>query len=246
MDLPNVEISLSTIDTERWGVQSARARNVLSSNLSKALQFCEEHSVKFLTARCPTSELKSAQDMEQAGFQLMDTLVYYSRKLDAVTIPEDTGQVLIRPVRSGDEDQVRSVASDSFKGYFGHYHADPRLNRKDCDDTYTSWAYRSCISRDVADEVLIADMNGDVAGFATLRLNSPEECEGVLFGVAPSAQGKGIYRSFMIQAMHWGIAQGRTRMIVSTQVNNIAVQKVWTRVGFEPSSSYYTFHKWFD
>jgi hypothetical protein len=24
------------------------------------------------------------------------------------------------------------------------------------------------------------------------------------------------------------------------------VQKVWCRQGFEPSKSYYTFHKWFD
>jgi hypothetical protein len=34
-------------------------------------------------------------------------------------------------------------------------------------------------------------------------------------------------------------------MLISTQITNVAVQKVWTRLGFEPSRSYYTFHKWF-
>jgi hypothetical protein len=35
------------------------------------------------------------------------------------------------------------------------------------------------------------------------------------------------------------------RMVISTQVTNVAVQKVWCRVGFEPANSYYTLHKWF-
>ena len=44
-------------------------------------------------------------------------------------------------------------------------------------------------------EVLVAEVDGRLAGFATLRMNNSEEGEGVLFGVAPFAQGSGIYRS---------------------------------------------------
>jgi GNAT superfamily N-acetyltransferase len=109
-----------------------------------------------------------------------------------------------------------------------------------------SWAFRSCVSRDVADEVLVADLAGSIVGFATLRLNGAEEGEGVLFGVAPRAQRKGIYRSLVINSMQWCLAKGMRHMIYSTQINNIAVQKVLVRLGFEPSYAYYTFHKWFD
>jgi len=84
-----------------------------------------------------------------------------------------------------------------------------------------------------------------IVAFATLRRNSAEEGEGVLFGVAPEAQGRGIYRSLMIGAMLWFRTRGTARMVVSTQVTNAAVQKVWTRLGFEPWKSNYTFHKWF-
>jgi hypothetical protein len=49
----------------------------------------------------------------------------------------------------------------------------------------------------------------------------------------------------MVAAMAWLAARGRTRMVVSTQITNLAVQKVWARLGFEPSSSYYTLHRWF-
>jgi GNAT superfamily N-acetyltransferase len=184
--------------------------------------------------------------MEREGFLLMDTLVYYRYDLTQSPLPGDNAKVPVRPMRPGEEERVRDVATESFRGYFGHYHADERLDRAKCDEVYVSWAYRSCVSREVADEVLVADLNGSIVGFATLRLNSAEEGEGVLFGVAPSAQGQGVYRSFMIRGMQWCLSNRAKRMVVSTQITNIAVQKVWTRLGFGPSYSYYTFHKWFD
>ncbi len=246
MATSSLQVALSAIDEERFGIRAARAMGVTRDTLPALLDFCRTQEVKFLIARCPASELAAAQAMETHGFILTDTLVYYARNLVKSPIPTDTGEVPVRPIRPGEEEQVKSIAAESFQGYFGHYHADPRLDRAKCDETYTSWAVRSCVSHDVADEVLVADDNGKLLGFATLRLNTAEEGEGVLFGVAPAAQGRGIYRSFMVRSMQWFLAQGRTRQVVSTQITNVAVQKVWTRVGFELSHAYYTFHKWFD
>lgn len=239
-------VHLSAIDGERFGILVARASVVAGDTLPSVNDFCRQKGVALLIARCPASEHRTAQAMERNGFSLMDTLVYYARDLGKMPIPSDNGKVSVRPVRPGEEEAVKRIAADSFRGYFGHYHADDRLGRKECDEVYTSWAVRSCISRDVADEVLVADLEGDIVGFATLRLNSPEEGEGVLFGVSPSAQGHGIYRSFMIHGMDWCVSKATRRMVVSTQITNIAVQKVWVRVGLEPSHAWYTFHKWFD
>ena len=36
------------------------------------------------------------------------------------------------------------------------------------------------------------------------------------------------------------------RLIVSTQINNYGVQRVWARLGFIHERSTYTFHKWYD
>lgn len=176
----------------------------------------------------------------------MDTLVYYKRDLVKNPIPPDTGQAKVRSVQPGEEHAVKAVAAESFRGYFGHYHADERLDRAKCDAIYPDWAFRSCVLRGVADEVLVAELHNSVVGFATLCLNSPEEGEGVLFGVSPRAQKRGIYRSFMISGMEWCLSKGATHMVVSTQITNIAVQKVWVRIGFEPSHACYTFHKWFN
>ena len=240
------KIYLSSIDEERFGIRTARATKVTLEMIPSMIDFCDDNSVSLLIARSLASELRVAQALEREGFILMDTLVYYQRNLTNTAIPSDSGKVTVRPIGPGEEDKVKIVAAEAFRGYFGHYHADDRLDRSKCDEVYISWAFLSCVSRDVADEVLVADLDGCIIGFATLRLNSQEEGEGVLFGITPSAQGKGIYRSFMISGMEWCFSKGTKRMIVSTQITNIAVQKSWTRLGFEPSYAYYTFHKWFD
>ena len=239
-------VRLSALDEARFGFRTAIAGPVTKDVLPDILNYCRENRATLLIARCLTSEMPAVQAMENEGFVLMDTLVYYQRHLAKPPIPRDTSQAVIRPVKAGEERVVEAVAAEAFEGYFGHYHADERLERAKCDAVYRDWAFRSCVSRDVADEVLVADLDGSVVGFATLRLNSPEGGEGVLFGISPRAQRRGIYRSLMVRAMDWFLQQGAAHIVLSTQITNIAVQKVWVRLGFEPSHSLYTLHKWFD
>ena len=245
MSSSNLNVYLSSMDEDRFGIRTAKASQVSAATLPALMDFCQAQGVTLLIARCPTPELEAAQAMEQRGFLLMDTLVYYARSLMNVPLPGDHGGTLVRPVRSGDEELVRDVAAECFRGYQGHYHADARLDRTRCDEVYTDWAYRSCISRDVADEVLVAEIDGAIAGFATVRLNSPEESEGLLAGVATWARSRGFYRALLTQRMRWSLSQGATRTLISTQVTNTTVQRQWTRLGYEPSYSYYAFHRWF-
>jgi GNAT superfamily N-acetyltransferase len=245
MKKTDFEISLSGIDEQRFGIRTAKASGLSDEDIPGMLTYCDENGVALLITRSSADDIATAQELERNGFLIMDTLVYYLFDFAKKSIPEDRGKVTIRMHEPGDEESVEMVAVDSFRGYTGHYHADPRLDDSRCDEVYTSWAHSSVASRDVADEVLVAVMEEEIVGFATLKFNSPDEGEGVLFGVAPKAQSKGIYRSFIIRALEWFHSRGAKQVVVSTQVNNIAVQKVWTRVGFEPCYSYYTFHKWF-
>ena len=238
-------IALSAIDEARFGVRTARANGVTASSVPEILAFCEANGTELLIARCPATEIRTAQVLEQQGFLLMDTLVYYVRDLAARPVPMDTGSVPVRAFRSGEEAGVRAVAREAFRGYAGHYHADPRLDPAKCDEAYLSWAERSCISPGVADAVLVAVSEDTIEGFLTLRLNSPDEVEGILNGVLPEVQGRGIYRSLLIRGMEWSLGRGARSMLISTQLTNTAAQKVWTRLGFEPNNACYTLHKWF-
>jgi GNAT superfamily N-acetyltransferase len=238
-------VSLSSIDEERFGIRTARATLLSAEFLPSVIEFCRKEGVVLLIARCSSISIEAAQAMEAEGFFLTDTLIYYEKELKSEEPPGLTTLELIRPAEAGDRQKIIEIASEAFRGYMGHYHADPRLDREKCDEAYVSWAMRSCLSKDVADEVLVAEKKGKVVAFATMRMNSPSEGEGVLFAVSKEARRSGIYGCLIASGMMWCRTMGAKKMIVSTQITNMAVQKVWIRHGFSPFKALYTFHKWF-
>jgi GNAT superfamily N-acetyltransferase len=145
---------------------------------------------------------------------------------------------------ASDSKEVEALARRTFAGYFGHYHADPRLGRDDCDAVYSSWAGASCTDKAVASDVILLRKSGSLAAFATIKQHSDIDFEGVLFGVSPDHQGKGLYPQLMQLTQNWGATRNLRRLLVSTQVTNVTVQKAWCRAGLEPMNSFYTFHLW--
>lgn len=238
-------ISYSEIDQNRFGYKTAKAFIAAKQEIEKTLTFCYEKNIEFLIARCETNNLKIVQGLEDEGFKLMDTLIYYRFNLITRDIKQQNPPYLVRKASSkADADQVARVAEKAFKNYFGHYHADSRLDQKSCDAVYADWAYRSCLDRSVADSVFVSETDGSIDGFATFKIHS-EEVEGVLFGIVPEAQHRGRLQVLIKNGLQWCKEKNISSMITSTQIQNYAVQKVWVRMGFEPYSSFYTFHKWF-
>ena len=238
-------VQLSPLEESRFGILTARAHPTTPEEVRAALEFCNTEGVQLLIARCPSSALPTAHAIEAAGGRLMDVLTYHTFDFEKTAMPADDNSVTSRLARPQDGPAIAIVAGPMFKGYQGHYHADPRLDRVKCDEVYVSWAERSCQSRDVADDVLVLVEGDAILAFATLRLNSPQEAEIVFGGVSQVAQGRGLYRTLIVRSMEWCQARAR-RVVISTQLTNVAVQKVWNRLGFELTRSYLTFHVWFD
>jgi GNAT superfamily N-acetyltransferase len=213
--------------------------------LPQIMDFCLSERVCFLIARCSTQDLPAAWTMERLGFCLMETLVYFRRDLKRQPLPERR-DVLIHSAMPDDVDAVRQIAREAFRGYDGHYHADPRLERSACDDLYVDWAVRSCSQKDLADEVLIAEQEGERLGFLTLKLLETGDADGRLYAVVPRDQGRGIGQALLVDGLYWCLEHGMRGMVISTQITNLASQGSWVRVGFAPYQSFYTFHKWFD
>ncbi|SEO21197.1 Ribosomal protein S18 acetylase RimI [Duganella sp. CF517] len=241
-----MHIALSDIDRQRFGVTVAKTTLAGGDAVAAVMDWCADAAVALLIARCPTTELALAQRLEQAGCFLTDTLVYYRKQaVDAGAAPLPDGYST-RLATPADADAVERLAGATFAGYLGHYHTDARLRAADADLVYSSWAASSCRSPAVADAVVLIEHAGGIVAFATLKTLADDRFEGVLFGVHPAHQGKRLYQALMRLAQQWGGARALATMVVSTQVTNVAVQKVWCRQGFEPSDSFYTFHKWFD
>lgn len=233
-------ISLSDIDRKRFGIVTARVNNTAASDLDDIDAFCRKNAVQMLVARCGAGDLAAAQAMEGRGYLLMDTLVYCAFDFARKPLPSP-GAHPVRGFRAGEEAEVRQVALAAFAGYKGgHYHSDPRLDPAKCDEVYADWAFNVCTSKAAAEEVLVNGQAGAIAGFISYQKdgNIP------LNAVHPQHQRKGIYASLLAAALH-GIAKIAPRAVISTQLNNTPVQKVWARLGFEPDHAVYTFHKWY-
>lgn len=244
-DSRSAPVGISALDSARFGIRVARASLLRLEDLPLVLNFCAQQDVRLLIARCSTSDLPTAQALEQHGFFLTDTLVYFRRDLQRPPLPP-LRPLKIRPATEADAPAVGKIAQQAFRGYDSHYHADPRLDRAACDALYVDWAERSCREPAVADTVLLAEVENQVAGFLTLKTISATEADGRLYAVLPALQGQGIGQALLITALHWCQEHGLQAMVISTQITNIASQVSWVRVGFIPYQSFYTFHKWFD
>lgn len=238
--------SLSTIDQERFGIVTAKATLNDTDNIQDLIDKSTHDQVKFLIIRTPTTALNIVQQLEQEGAFLVDTLIYYIKnKLELTECKLPSGYTM-RLANLKDAVSLEQLALETFKDYSGHYHADPKLNKRTCDLVYSSWAANSCIDKKVADLVIVIEKDEEIIAFATIKINDIYEIEGVLFGVSPKHRNKNLYLALMNLSNNWAIKNNYRQMIVSTQITNIVVQKYWCRIGFTPYKSYYTFHKWFE
>ena len=234
----------SPLDEARFGVRTAWARHITSATLPDVMRACAGEKIQLLMARCSAADFATIASLEDSGFHLMDVLVSYRRaliELPSIAVPDGMS---IRSATPADESQIEQVARESFAGYQGHYHADPRLDRAACDAVYSSWAVRS-LSRDVAAQVLVIEKESQIAGFATLGIEATEGI-GQLFGVSPDFRRHGLYRLLIAGSMHWFARAGLQTMRYSTQITNLPAQNVLIDFGFHLFNSNVTFHKWFD
>lgn len=244
----NSNLSVSDLDEQRFGVRTAKG--ILSSDgqVSELLEFMQNNGCELGIVRVKSEDLALVQRLEDAGARLCDSLLYYRRAVRAEDVfAAQANGYRYRLATPHDAAEIAALARVSFSGYAGHYHADPRLPKEKADAVYYSWAERSCTTPGVADRVFVVvrEQDNEMAAFATIGVDvARREMEGVLFGVSPNHQGHGIYRQLIRNTLGCANADGYERMVVSTQVTNLAVQKVWVREGFEPHSSYYTLHLW--
>lgn len=236
----SLKLWVSDLDTARWGVKTIQARGDVSAAVVD--DFMRDSGAGLAIVRINTDDIGGLQKFEARGYRLMDTLLYWSFPLAKCAKPE-FHPVKARPMdRVYDAETVTEIATQCFQGYFGHYHADPRLTQADCDAVYVDWAIRSI--RDPKIEIMVAEDHCQIIGYMTVTLNSPEEAEVVVGGVLPEHQSKGAYRQMFLACLQWAREHGAERLIVSTQITNKAVQKVWARLGGEFAYAYYTLHKW--
>jgi GNAT superfamily N-acetyltransferase len=239
-----MSIQISEWDTNHFGFKIAQLPYFNDqSYVKQGVQESKFHNVKLLINRCPTDDFKWIHELERRGFQLMDTIVYYILDLVDFYIPETKYQA--RTAVEGDIPAIRSIARDSFKEYHSHFSADRKLDKNKCDEVYELWAVNSFHDKNLADHIVVIEMEGKIAGFNTIKLQDKGKTgEGRLSAIHPFARKKGLYTDLIIHGLKWMCSQGCIKSERSTQITNISSQKTYTKIGYNIERSFYTFHLW--
>lgn len=235
----------SELDEARFAIRVARVGWMTPELLPVALAYCRENRVSLLMSKCMGTERRTVHAMEQAGFLLMEAMLCLAGDLTR-RLPEKPAGVVVRPFEKSDEKEVLRLAEACFAGYESHYHADDRLDRAKSDEIQVDWARRACASREVADQVLVAESEGSLAGYFILKSNTNEEADVAVAAVIPDHRGTGVYEALVVHSMHWAAARGATQITGLVQATNVAVQRTPMKLGWVPRYLYYTLHKWFD
>jgi L-amino acid N-acyltransferase YncA len=232
-------VSLSQLDSDRFGISVARAPSVTVDTLPEIQQFCVEKGVRLLIASCSGTEIETAQALEDSGLRLMAIYLDY-----AIRTRERPHDPTLRLAGPEDADEVAAIAKGAFEGHQGHYHADPRLPNDLCNEVYADLA-RRCCTGEAADITVLAEEDGRICGVSSTRI-TPPEARGVFAVVAPWAQGRGIYDRLVLEGGTYCAEQNVSRGFAQVSIGNAASQRLLTRLGFRPAGSSLTFHGWFD
>jgi GNAT superfamily N-acetyltransferase len=231
----------SALDSKRFGIRVFRGRVDSVAAVAELMQFSRSADLDLLIVRCPVEAVATAQALERAGGVLTDTLVYY-RGPTSRFAPSPGPASGVRLCQEADRAALEAIARASFTGFFGHYHADPRLDQAAATEGYVQWA--SSALADALSVVLVSETEGRLSGFLTAKKLDAKTWEILLNGVAPEFQRRGIYAALFREIGCRARAQGASEVLVSTQLSNLAPQKVWTRAGLELDHALYTFHWW--
>ena len=233
----------SAIDSERFGIAVGRVQLSSRADLAAAIEDAGAEGLDLLIARTDANSVGVVQDMEDAGFRMMDSILYFRRPL---ADPSPHAAEFVRLAHLSDVDAVAAAARLAFYDYSNHYKSSPRLPIELTAEIYPDWARRSLTDQPkFADCVLVAEVDGEIAGFGALKFQG-EVVDGTLFGVAPAWRGRGVYRELLLAALDAARAKGCRVMEYSTQLTNIPAQRTITRLGFTIDRAVFTFHRWFD
>jgi len=242
---------ISELDTLRFGFTVAKINNFKNFNDAPldALHELKQQGVKLVISRVLTSDVSLINKMEDAGFRLKDVQITYNFNLNKNTFPSThQDDCIYRSFTKNDLPDIVQIATESFKNY-GHYSNSEKTKSINSSLIYEDWARRSCLDKNVADHIIIAEVKGVVAGFLSLKIrheNQIRHVAGVMGAVNEAYRQDGIFRGINIASLHWAKRESFERIENNVLITNFPVSKTYINLGFEIIRSETTFHCWLE
>jgi dTDP-4-amino-4,6-dideoxy-D-galactose acyltransferase len=206
--------------------------------LQRVLQEARGAGVRYLTIRIPAGDIAAIEQLENLGFRMVDGILNFGRSLD--DLATESGALAVRASEPQDIPALREIAGASFS--IDRFHSDPVIGKDKADEVERAWVENSC--QGLADCVLVAEVDGEPAGFTTLKLDRMAESKlgtkvgvVVLVAISPRHRRRGLAKALSLSSLRWFRAAGCRWAEVGTQAANIDAARVYQAAGFRLTST---------
>lgn len=237
---------ISSIDSNRFGFLVAKV-NEFDQPPEKTIEELRKLDVKLVMSRVSFDDVELVNSLERAGFLFKDLKITYRHELNEKQVVEESfDDIILRNADINDVDELVAIGTESFNGY-GHYAMDSNLEPNKCLQIYEDWISRCVVDDSVADKVIVAQIDNEVAGFLSLKTHfKPYHYGEALIGaVASRFRRRNIFKAILSESLTWGNETKQSWQVHSTLVNNYPINKVYaSHQGFYIFESFITFHCW--
>lgn len=187
----------------------------------------------FCYAKVPVSEITTLKRFEGQGFNVIDTAVTFSR-----VVRKEAVSRFSRLSKPSDRKAVRDIAASSFSKT--RFHLDPEIPREKANELKASWA-ENFFDGKRGSAMVVAEVNGNVAGFLQLLGTDTDTMTIDLIAVAENHRGKGLASDMIAFAESYFTTP--TKVVVGTQVSNSQSIRLYEKIGFSFSHAAYVVHR---
>jgi dTDP-4-amino-4,6-dideoxy-D-galactose acyltransferase len=229
-------------DSQFFGRRIARvgACSLAKERLAEIEAWCSLRRIDCLYFLANSADKGTAELAQENMFRLVDIRVTFELQVEK-SHRSDSSNLGIRSAVENDIPALRTLARvghrDSRFYYDGHF------PQHLCNKMYETWIEKSC--RGWARNVFVAEEGGLIEGYLTCLLESSDQGQIGLVGVAEKAQGKGVGSQLLSRGVRWFAQQGIENISVVTQGRNVRAQRLYQKSGFVTRSVELWFHRWF-
>jgi ribosomal protein S18 acetylase RimI-like enzyme len=247
-EVATVAFGREPFDSEVFGLEIGRIQTAHASSpaayrrlFDSVLAEARSSGYYQVLRRARLDNLAEIWGLEAAGFELMDVVVTFARRVAAgVPVPEWTDFRVDLSTDATVEALSRAMVDDPWGS---RYEADPAYDAADVRELRRRWLMNSHRGR--AQAFFIGTIGGRIAGYVTCLLHEDTargtvEGEIELVGTLPAFRGRRVASRIIEHALCWFGDRCET-VTVRTQATNIAAANLYERAGFTLRASEATF-----
>lgn len=226
-------------DSAHFGLRIGRVEGtrMTSERLKEIASWCGAERIDCVYYLTEPGDDVSVRLAEDAGFRRVDLRVTLERENAAPA--ESAGRGLVRPCEPEDLPRLRAIARTRHTAT--RFFRDRGFPRDRCAELYEIWITKACAGE--APLALVALSGAGPAGYLTGKESGEGQID--LVAVAEEAQGKGLGRALVLEALRWFAGRPLPLVSVVTQGDNAAARRLYEHCGFRVRSEQVFFHGWF-